>query len=75
MKRNFRRIVFVLAAVAQGHVANAAERFASVDYLGHRIPLAREYADYDDFKDDPEKLSAHSIRLIEPIMRSALFQQ
>ena len=75
MKRDLRRILFALAIVAPSLVANAAERFASVDYLGHRIPLAREYADYDDFKDDPEKLSAQSIRLIEPIMRSAPFRQ
>jgi hypothetical protein len=53
MKRDFRRILFAFAIVAPSLVANAAERFASVDYLGHRIPLSRKYSDYDYFKGDP----------------------
>lgn len=73
MKLRIRHYFFVTAILAQSFAAHAAERFVFVDYLGVRIQLARAYADFEDYKDDPKNLSPESIRRVEAIMRSAPF--
>ncbi|WP_374582841.1 hypothetical protein [Pseudoduganella sp.] len=73
MKLDLRHFLVATAILMQSLVANGAERFAVVDYLGNRIPLSRPYADFDEYKDDPKNLPAQSIRRVESIMRSTPF--
>jgi|SRR5471032_337348 len=75
MKLRIQHYLFASAILAQSLAAHAAERFASVDYLGACIQLARAYADFEEYKDDPKNLSLQSIRRVEAMMRSAPFAQ
>ncbi|MRW92279.1 hypothetical protein GJ699_19985 [Duganella sp. FT80W] len=70
---NIRYYLFASALFVQSLPAYGTERFATVDYLGVRIPLARAYHDFDEYKDDPHNLPQQSIRRVESIMRSAPF--
>lgn len=73
MKLKMLHHLIVAAILAQACVANGAERFSTVDYMGNRISLSRAYVDFDEYKDDPKNLPRQSIRRAESIMRSVPF--
>lgn len=73
MKLHITLFLVASAVLMQCPAARGAEQFGAVEYLGNRIPLTRQYANFDEYKDDPKKLSVQSIRRIESIMRSTPF--
>jgi hypothetical protein len=60
--------------LAACHMQTDLSPISSLQYQGRTIPLARPYADIDDFKDDePRHLSNDAIALIEKTLISARF--
>ena len=44
-----------------------------VEYQGHKLLTSKHYADFDEYKDDPNNLPTESLRAAETLVRKAPF--
>src|SRR5262245_27771951 len=68
MHQILRTLVALLALAAAD-----ARATTHVQYQGHTFALAKSYADFDDYKEDPDNLTDTQARLAASLVRKAAF--
>jgi hypothetical protein len=63
------KALLLLLGVAMA--VQAEEGFNTVEYQGETIQLARTYADFDEYKDDPDNLPPSTHQKVAQLVRSA----
>ncbi len=63
--------VLVCATVIAGSASARCGRMDVVEYRGERIRLSRSYADFDEYKNDPDNIHPSELRRVQTLVRSA----
>jgi hypothetical protein len=71
-RRNVARIGVVLLMLG---IIGCERRSNAIDYRGERIRLTRAYADYDDYKNDPENIDPSETERVQRLVLGAPIAQ